>query len=99
LSRIDAALVHKVARLARLDLDEQDQQRYGRDLARILDHVAALDRMPPRVPLAGSSAAPCGLRADAVKAPSPVSALLDSAPDRAGHLFRVPVVLEGSDAG
>lgn len=93
---IDRAAVDHVALLARLELGEEERDRFQEQLGAILEHVAILARLdlagvPPTshvVPVVNV------LRADA---PTPVldrAEVLDQAPDVADGAFRVPRVLE-----
>ena len=90
--------IAKVARLARIALDDDEAAEYGGQLADILDHAAqvqalATDDVPPTAhPLPLTDA----LRDDAVAATLDREEVLDQAPDRDGPYFRVPPFLEES---
>lgn len=99
MSRIDAAAVRKVARLARLSLDDGEVEKYRIDLARILDHVAHLDELPPAPNRRRLVPGPLRLRADRVTNLPAAEAMLANAPDRQGPFLRVPGVLDGGGEG
>lgn len=92
-TKIDVAYV---ARLSRLTLTEEEQARYGRDLAAILDYAAKLDELDTEgvVPTAHVLPIHNVLREDAVKPSMDLDKLLENAPDRADGCFKVPKVVE-----
>jgi len=86
-----------VARLARLELTEEEIARFGRDLGRISAYVAQLaelglgDETPePVLPLIKSAGA---LREDEVRPSLPAEKALSGAPDAVDGFFRVPRVI------
>jgi len=93
---IDRAEVRRIARLARLELDEADVDVLSSQLASILDYVAMLDELDlVEVPPTSHRLSDAGhaLREDA---PSPglgTAEALANAPDAADGHFRVPRVL------
>ncbi len=89
---IDRAQVHHVARLARLDLDEEEVERMARELSAVLEHVERigeldLDGVEPTSHVIELVNA---LRPDEPRPSLPREAALDSAPDVAAEGFRVP---------
>jgi len=89
---VDPAAIRRLARLARVHLEEDEQRRLALDLTRILDFVARLGEDPP-----ASGDAPWfdrdALREDrALESPGRDAALLN-APDTDGERFLVPPVL------
>lgn len=94
---IDAATVRKVAHLARLRFSDEEEARLVRDLGRILDHVATLERVP-RGDGAAPKMEPTALRADLPRLFGDTEALRALAPAREADQIRVPAVLE-SDEG
>lgn len=85
--------VRHIARLARLDLTEDEVERFRHELSTILAYVEQLDEVE-----AGAAAEPAPpdqpLRADAVHPWPDLGALLDAAPDLVAGHFRVPRVVE-----
>ncbi len=88
--------VRKVARLARLDLSDDDLARLRPQLSAILDYVAQLQQLDTDgvEPLAHPLPVQNVFRDD-VPAPSlPVDDALRNAPARAGDYFGVPAVFD-----
>ena len=82
-----------VARLARLELTDDEVERFSGELSKVLDHIekigelGALDDVPPTSHVVDVENA---LRADEPRPSLPVEAALESAPDAALGGFRVP---------
>lgn len=95
--KITAAMVQHVARLARLDLDEEESRRMESQLGDILGYIGLLDELdisqvPPTshvVDLANV------MREDDVRPSMPVEKGLANAPEKAGTAFKVPRIIEG----
>lgn len=94
--RLSREQVEHVALLARLELSEEDKERYTHELNQILEHFEALqkldtDNVPPT-----SHAIPMTnvLREDVVRPSFPREEVLRNAPDAAEGCFRVPRVVE-----
>lgn len=89
--------VRRVARLARLELDEGEVQRFTRQLGAILEAFACLQEVntegvdPTFYPLPLQNV----LREDEVRPSMPVEKVLQNAPEREGDLFKVPRIIEG----
>lgn len=85
--------VRHIARLARLDLTEDEVERFRRELTTILEYVEQLEALE-----AGTAAEPSTpdqpLRADVVEAWTELGLLLEAAPDLVAGYFRVPRVIE-----
>jgi aspartyl-tRNA(Asn)/glutamyl-tRNA(Gln) amidotransferase subunit C len=85
--------VRHIARLARLELTDEEVERFRRELSTILDYVEQLEGLE-----AGRAAEPAGpdqpLRQDAVAAWVDAAPLRDAAPDFVDGFFRVPRVIE-----
>ena len=91
--------VEHVARLARLELSEEEIERFRGQLSAVLERAERiqaldLDDVPP-------TAHPVDLRnvwrTDGVVAFDDVQAILDNAPLVEDHRFRVPQILEDSE--
>ena len=90
--------VRHIARLARLRLSQDEEQRYQEQLSDILDYAARLQavetgHIPPtasvlnlEAPLAADEPRPC----------PPLGVLLANAADSEKGLFRVPPILAGT---
>ena len=89
---IDREQVLHVARLARLELTEEEVERMSGELSGILDHVERMNELDldgrgadlPRGPLENV------LRADEPRPSWPRERILEPAPDPAEGAFRVP---------
>jgi len=90
---ITDADVRHIARLARLELTDEEVERFGREMARILEYVARLESLEAgRAAEPGSPDQP--LRDDVVTPWPDVRPLHDEAPGFADGFFRVPRVVE-----
>jgi aspartyl-tRNA(Asn)/glutamyl-tRNA(Gln) amidotransferase subunit C len=96
--------VRRVAELAHLDLNAQEELRLQRDLNAILDYVAQLNELDTTAvaPMAQvaeilgderAGTAPA-LRADESRPSLERSSVMKSAPDSDGIFFKVPKVIE-----
>jgi aspartyl-tRNA(Asn)/glutamyl-tRNA(Gln) amidotransferase subunit C len=88
--------VRKVARLARLELAEDDLARMQQQLSAILDYVAQLQQLNTDgvEPLAHPLPVQNVFRPDDPAPSLPVDATLQNAPARAGDYFGVPAVFD-----
>jgi aspartyl-tRNA(Asn)/glutamyl-tRNA(Gln) amidotransferase subunit C len=93
---IDRPTVDHVARLARLDLSDEERERMGSELGKILEHAAKiqsldLDEIEPT-----SHAIPIRnvMRPDEVKPSLDQAEALAPAPEAADGRFKVPRILE-----
>jgi aspartyl-tRNA(Asn)/glutamyl-tRNA(Gln) amidotransferase subunit C len=87
--------VRHIARLANLEFDEEEQERFTRQLGAILDYAAQLDRLDTRDI---EPTAHAGGDAGALREDSPAPCLqrdeaLANAPETAHGLFKVPRVI------
>jgi aspartyl-tRNA(Asn)/glutamyl-tRNA(Gln) amidotransferase subunit C len=82
-----------VARLARLELTEEELERFAGELSKVLDHIEKIGELgdladvPPTSHVVNVENA---LRADEPRPSLPVETALESAPDAALGGFRVP---------
>ena len=95
-TRITVADVHHIARLARLELTDEEVERFRDELSKILEYAAQLASLDP-----GEGAAPPAppggqrpLREDRPEPWPDPERLHAEAPDFAGGYFRVPRVVE-----
>ena len=82
-----------VARLARLELSEQEQQRMSEELSKVLDHIekiAELGGLEDVEPTSHVVAVENALRADEPRPSLPADVALQSAPESDMGGFRVP---------
>ena len=88
--------VRQVAKLARLELSEDDLARMQPQLSAILDYVAQLRELNTEgvEPLAHPLPVQNVFRADEPAPSLPVDEALANAPDRRGNYFGVPAVLD-----
>ena len=93
---VDRATVRRIARLARLAVDDHDLEPLGAELSRVLDlagRLAAAD-VAGVEPMAHPHAQTLVWRADAVTETDRADALLVLAPEARGGYYLVPKVLE-----
>jgi aspartyl-tRNA(Asn)/glutamyl-tRNA(Gln) amidotransferase subunit C len=87
--------VRYVAKLARIALTEEEIVTYGAQLENLLEHVAALERLPTAEVAPTAQAVPSSNveREDVLRASLPREVVLESAPQRQGPYFRVPRII------
>ncbi len=93
---ISVALVEDVARLARLELSEEEKNLFAGQMGDILGYVEKLRELDTEGVLPTSHAVPMenAFRED-VDCPSiGIEKALTNAPDRVGSFYRVPKVIE-----
>ncbi|GBR25670.1 glutamyl-tRNA amidotransferase subunit C [Kozakia baliensis NRIC 0488] len=93
---LDTRTVRRIAKLARIGLDEQECEAMRQELDGILGWVEQLNEVditdvPPMI---GTGLAKPRLRQDAVTDGDKRDAILSNAPDREGAFFTVPKVVE-----
>ena len=93
---IDSETVHKVATLARLQLNEADLAKMTQQLSAILEYVDQLKKVPTEgvEPLAHPLKVSNVFRVDEPVPSLSVDAALANAPDRLGDFFGVPPILD-----
>ncbi len=93
---MDIETVRKVARLARLKVDDKDLERYGGQLTNILKFVEQLEEVNTDnvEPLANVVDIKLRLRADAVTDGGLQTEVLANAPEKMEGFFVVPKVVE-----
>jgi aspartyl-tRNA(Asn)/glutamyl-tRNA(Gln) amidotransferase subunit C len=89
---IDVAYVAKLARLA---LTPAEVEKFGAQLGALLEHVAALEKLPTADVAATAQVVPSVnvVRDDVVVPCLPRETVLAGAPQREGPYFRVPRIL------
>jgi aspartyl-tRNA(Asn)/glutamyl-tRNA(Gln) amidotransferase subunit C len=93
---IDRKTVDKVAKLARLQLTDEELDRYGGQLGAILDYIAKLEKLDVSglEPLAHAVDTQNVFRADEPRPCLPKEAALQNAPEKTGDFFIVPKIIE-----
>ena len=94
--RLSTEEVEHVALLARLDLSEEEKERYTEELNQILAHFGRLDELDTTEVPPTSHVIPMTnvFRNDEVKPSLPVEEVVANAPDATDDSFRVPRVVE-----
>jgi aspartyl-tRNA(Asn)/glutamyl-tRNA(Gln) amidotransferase subunit C len=92
---ISEAELKKVARLARLELRQEEMQVYPKQFAAILEYFEQIAKIDTKnvEPLVTPTDMEQQLRADAVKGWENTDLALANAPERSGNLFKVPPVV------
>ena len=86
--------VKHIAKLAKLDLSDEELARYREQLSDILDHIAKLSELDTSgiSPMANVVEGASPLRADETRPSLPREKLLQNAPDAEKGQFKVPAV-------
>ena len=97
MSLVDPSTVRRVAHLARLRFTDEEVEKYGAELSKILDHVAVLETLPETTLPQATAKGGTPERQDRVTSTSDAQPTLRNAPDQKDSYFRVPLVInEGS---
>jgi aspartyl-tRNA(Asn)/glutamyl-tRNA(Gln) amidotransferase subunit C len=93
---LDPATVRRIAKLARIRVDEAQVPQVQAELNGILGWIEQLNEVNVDgvAPLTGAAAMAQAMRADVVTDGGMREAVLANAPDRAGAFFAVPKVIE-----
>lgn len=91
---VDSDLVRRVARLARLRLDRDHEDRWVDEFSRIVAWVDVLEQLDDAPP-AGADPRGAPLRSDQPEECGLAPGIVDAFPERDGDLLVVPAVLEG----
>jgi len=93
---IDRTTVEKVAKLARLQLSDEELDRYGKQLGAILDYIAKLEKLDVAnlEPLAHAVDTDNVFREDVPRPGLTRDAALQNAPEKTGDFFIVPKIIE-----
>jgi aspartyl-tRNA(Asn)/glutamyl-tRNA(Gln) amidotransferase subunit C len=82
-----------VARLARLELTDEEVERFAGELSKVLEHIEKIDELGDLADVPPTShviSVENALRADEPRPSLPVETALENAPDAAAGGFRVP---------
>lgn len=93
--KIDLTTVQNVARLARLEVSHAELHQLQKNLQAILDYVSQLDQLnlDNIEPTAHPFIEAMRLRDDLAQPFTNIEEILENAPARNGHFFKVPRVL------
>ena len=93
---LDPAAVRRIARLARLRVNDAEVAALQTDLNSILGWIDQLNEVDVTgvEPLTGGTSIALRLREDVVTVPDLTEAVLSNAPDRDGPFYTVPKVVE-----
>jgi aspartyl-tRNA(Asn)/glutamyl-tRNA(Gln) amidotransferase subunit C len=93
---LDTATVRRIARLARIRVEDEAVPRLQGELNGILGWIEQLSEVDVEgvTPLTGGAQIALRMRADAVTDGGIAAKILANAPDRAGDFFAVPKVVE-----
>lgn len=88
--------IEKVAKLARLQLSEEEKERFGNQLDQILTYVEQLNQLDTTGVEPTSHAVPMqnAFREDETRASFPQEEVLAIAPEEEGGYFQVPRIIE-----
>jgi aspartyl-tRNA(Asn)/glutamyl-tRNA(Gln) amidotransferase subunit C len=95
-AKITRAEVEQVARLARLELTDDEQERMTAQLDAILGYIDKLNALDTSAVEPTTTVIPmvCVLREDTVRPSLTQEETLENAPDREDVFFRVPRIIE-----
>lgn len=98
--KIDQDQVRKVAKLARLELEEREVEEFAGQLSSIIEYVEKMNELDTAgvEPLAHCLPISNVLREDSVKGSIGTEAALANAPQRDGEFFKVPKILDAGGA-
>lgn len=93
---LTSAQLHHIALLARLELSPEEEEAFAAQLDHILQHFETLQQLDTASvePTAHIVDLDTGLRDDVVRNTPDADALLANAPQRDGHYFKVPKIIE-----
>ncbi len=93
---VNRELVHRIAQLSRLELGEEEAERYTEQLRAILAYVEQLAKLDVEAvePMVHAREAWNVLRDDQIGDSLPLTEVLANAPERLERYFRVPKVIE-----
>jgi len=92
---IDQKTIEHIARLARLRITPAEAKEYGEQLSKVLNHfeqISKVDTMGVE-PLVTPIKIEFYARLDEVQQETTTEEILANAPEKAGHLFKVPPVI------
>jgi aspartyl-tRNA(Asn)/glutamyl-tRNA(Gln) amidotransferase subunit C len=97
--KLDKEKVERVAHLARLELDEEEKEKFGSQLSDILDHAEKLNELDTSNVEAMAHVLPVNnvFRKDEVEESLDREEALQNAPDKDLGMFKVPQIVDSDD--
>ena len=94
--KLDKETVERVAHLARLELDEEEKEKFAEQLSDILDHAEKLNELDTSnvEPMAHVLSINNVLREDEVQESLDREEALANAPDKEKGMFKVPQIVD-----
>lgn len=92
---IDKKTISQIAKLSRIEITEDEANKYAKDLSKVLDYFDQISKIetnniePMTTPIENEYF----WREDKTSAEYSPEEMLQNAPDRAGNLFKVPPVV------
>lgn len=92
---IDKKTISQIAKLSRIEITEDEANKYAKDLSKVLDYFDQISKIetnniePMTTPIENEYF----WREDQASAEYSPEEMLQNAPDRAGNLFKVPPVV------
>lgn len=92
---IDSKTIQHIAQLARLRISEAEAAEYGEQLTKVLAHFQQIEKINTDgvEPLVTPAEINFFMREDEVAPQTTTEEVLANAPEKAGHLFKVPPVV------
>lgn len=92
---IDQKTIERIAKLARLKINEQEAAEYGQQLAKVLNHFQQINKIDTAgvEPLVTPTDIEIFHRNDEVRKDFSATEMVANAPEKAGQLFKVPPVV------
>ena len=93
----DSVVIEKVAQLAKIGLTPQEVQDLRKDLARMMEFLSTLGKVPTEgvSPLVNPASHANSLRPDVLAIDATATTILQNAPLKEQDMFLVPKIVEG----
>lgn len=95
MSIVDRKTIHHIAKLARLEINDDQADQYSKQLTQILSYFEQISKVDTKgvEPLVTPAEIESFWREDKAKKESTSEEMVANAPSRAGNLFKVPPVV------
>jgi aspartyl-tRNA(Asn)/glutamyl-tRNA(Gln) amidotransferase subunit C len=92
---IDKKTISQIAKLSRIEINEDEANKYSKDLSKVLDYFDQISKIDTKNidPMTTPVENEYFWREDQAKSDYSPEEMLQNAPDRAGNLFKVPPVV------
>lgn len=92
---IDKKTISQIAKLSRIEITEDEANKYAKDLSKVLDYFDQISKIETQniEPMTTPIENEYFWREDKASAEYSPEEMLQNAPDRAGNLFKVPPVV------